>query len=516
VADPLRAFRDLVAGSHQARPEDLPVLATRCAGLLDAEEMVIYLVDYEQRRLVPLAGTAACRDPLPVDTTLAGRSFAMTQTYGTETGSGHRLWVPLLNGTERLGVLEVLTAALPSPELRADYLAVASLLSDLVATRRFYGDAVERTRRLLPMQLAAEIVWNLLPPLTFATPDVMVSAILEPAYDVGGDAFDYAINGHILHAAVFDAVGHGIDASAMTSLTISAYRNARRCGLDLVDTYRSIDKWISAKYPNGFVTAIMAELDTTRGLSRKISAGHPGELLLRRGKLVKALPAPTAMPLGLGHLGDPIPGVEEEALQPGDQILLYTDGVTEARTDSGEFFGRDRLVDFVTRTLADHVSAPETLRRLVHAILAHQRENLQDDATAVLIEGGPRPHPPATCWWPLPPRARVALGPTGQLGSSKRQASTPPQATRGSQTCPVTSMWATMGTRTSQDFGMPGPDLARAAAVRHSAARQHDRVVASRARRTTDGEVGASRRAMLRRLWWLGGRDAVAFLDQDL
>ena len=393
MANLLQAVRDLVAGSHQARPEDLPALAMRCAALLDAQHMIIYLIDYEQRRLVPLTGTAGSRNPIAVDGTLAGRSFAMIQMYGTDTGSGHRLWVPLLDGTERLGVLEVLTAEDPSSELRTGYGVVAGLLAEMVTTRSLYGDAVERTRRLLPMQLAAEIVWNLLPPLTFATADVMISAILEPAYDVGGDAFDYAANGHVLHAAVFDAVGHGIDASAMTSLAISAYRNARRCGLDLVDTYRSIDKWVSAKYPNGFVTAVLAELDTTHGVCRKISAGHPGELLLRDGTLVKALSAPTAMPLGLGNLGDPIPGVEEENLQPGDQILLYTDGVTEARTDTGEFFGRDRLVEFVTRTLADQVSAPETLRRLVHAILAHQHENLQDDATAVLIEWRPAAAP---------------------------------------------------------------------------------------------------------------------------
>jgi len=393
MVDLLRALRDLVAASHQARPEDLPALAMRCAALLDAQRMIIYLIDYEQRRLVPLTGTAGSRSPIAVDGTLAGRSFAMSQMYGTDTGTEHRLWVPLLDGTERLGVLEVLTAEDPPSELRTCYGVVAGLLAELVTTRSYYGDAVESTRRLLPMQLAAEIVWNLLPPLTFATADVMISAILEPAYDVGGDAFDYAINGNIMHTAVFDAVGHGIDASAMTSLAISAYRNARRCGLDLVDTYRSIDKWVSAKYPNGFVTAVLAELDTTRGVCRKISAGHPGELLLRDGKLVKALSAPTAMPLGLGNLGDPIPGVEEESLQPGDQILLYTDGVTEARTDTGEFFGRDRLVEFVTRTLADQVSAPETLRRLVHAILAHQHEKLQDDATAVLIEWQPSAAP---------------------------------------------------------------------------------------------------------------------------
>jgi hypothetical protein len=394
MSDPLRALRSLIVASHKARPEDMPALAMRCAERLGAQEMLIYLVDYEQRMLMPLPGAGVPpRAAIAVDGTLPGRSFAMSQTYETDTGAGLRFWIPLLDGTERVGVLEVFCVERPSRQLLDDYHMAASLLCELVITRRVYGDAIEHARRRLPMQLAAEIVWDLLPPLTFATEDVTISAVLEPAYDVGGDAFDYAINGDILHAAVFDAVGHGIDASALTSLTISAYRNARRCGLDLMDTYRSIDKWVSAQYPNGFVTAILAEVDIRRGISRKISAGHPGELLLRDGKLVKVLPAPTAMPLGLNWLGARKTRVEEEALQPGDQMLLYTDGVTEARTDIGELFGRDRLVEFVTRTLADRVSAPETLRRLVHAILDHQHENLQDDATAVLIEWQPAAAP---------------------------------------------------------------------------------------------------------------------------
>lgn len=101
------------------------------------------------------------------------------------------------------------------------------------------------------------------------------------------------------------------------------------------------------------------------------------------------MPAPTAMPLGLGSLGDPLPAVEEEPLQTGDQILLYTDGVVEARTENNEFFGLDRLVDYVTRALADHLPASETMRRLIHAILNHQHERLQDDATAMLIAWRP-------------------------------------------------------------------------------------------------------------------------------
>jgi phosphoserine phosphatase RsbU/P len=412
VTDATRALGALIAGAHLARPEDLPALAMRAAQLLGAEEITIYLVDYAQTSLLPLAGAGAGRrDVLAVDGTLAGRAFALSEAYETGGDAVHRMWLPLLDGTERLGVLEVVTKTPPAAPAREHYRMAASLLSHLLVTRRVYGDAVERTRRALPMQLAAEIVWNLLPPLTFATNDVVVSAILEPCYDIGGDAFDYAVNGHVLHAAVFDAVGHGIDASALTSLAISAYRNARRCGLDLVDTYRSIDKWIRAQHPGSFVTAVIAELDTGRGYCRKISAGHPGELLLRDGKLIKALPAPTAMPLGFGDLADPIPGVEEEALQPGDQMLLYTDGVVEARTDDGEIFGLDRLVDFVTRTLADQVSAPETMRRLVHAILAHQHERLQDDATAVLIQWRPSALlPSADIGYRLPNASLTSLG----------------------------------------------------------------------------------------------------------
>jgi sigma-B regulation protein RsbU (phosphoserine phosphatase) len=380
----------LLSASHHVAPEDIPAMATQAARLFGAEDMVLHLVDYSQTKLVPLTALdAPSAGETPVEGTLPGRAFSLTEVHQTTTERGFRLWIPLLDGAERLGVLEVLTNRRPTDRLRQECQHVAALLSELLVTRRAYGDAVERTRRRLPMQLAAEILWSLLPPLTYVGRDVAVSAILEPCYDVGGDAFDYAVNGNTLHAAIFDAVGHGIAASDVATLAINAYRNARRSGLDLVDTYRSIDKWISARHPDSHVTAILLELDATTGIARKISAGHPGELLLRDGKLIKAMPAPTAMPLGLGSLGDPLPAVEEEPLQPGDQILLYTDGVVEARTENNEFFGLDRLVDYVTRALADHLPASETMRRLIHAILNHQHERLQDDATAMLIAWRP-------------------------------------------------------------------------------------------------------------------------------
>jgi serine phosphatase RsbU (regulator of sigma subunit) len=76
----------------------------------------------------------------------------------------------------------------------------------------------------------------------------------------------------------------------------------------------------------------------------------------------------------------------EESLQPGDRLLLVTDGVDEARTEDGGFFGRDRLAEFAAKELASGLPTPEVMRRLQAAILRYQTGKLQDDATTVFVE----------------------------------------------------------------------------------------------------------------------------------
>jgi sigma-B regulation protein RsbU (phosphoserine phosphatase) len=332
-----------------------------------------------------LHGTRGDNDPRKVDDTVAGTAFRTAETV-TEKSC---LWLPMLHGAERLGVLEVGLLEEPDERLRRDLVVIAALVAELIASRRFYGDAVERTRRRMPMQLAAEIIWNQLPPLTFAANSALVTAVLEPCYDVGGDAFDYAANGDVLHVALFDTVGHGITASALTTLTLNTYRNARRSGLGLADTYRSIDKWVRAQYPGSFVTAVMAELDTVTGTYRRIAAGHPAELHLRGEQRMPSLPTPTALPLGLGHMIRRPPRVSELMLEPGDTLVLYTDGITEARSADGELFGVDRLSSFVHDQLASRTPAAEMMRRLIHTIVSYENGELRDDATAAVVQWRP-------------------------------------------------------------------------------------------------------------------------------
>jgi serine phosphatase RsbU (regulator of sigma subunit) len=103
--------------------------------------------------------------------------------------------------------------------------------------------------------------------------------------------------------------------------------------------------------------------------------------------MVKRLDCRPVLPLGM-DVGEarPPPVVCHEQLQPGDRVLLYTDGVIEARSPDGEFFGERRLVDLVARNLAGGLPTAETMRRVILALLAHQRGRLDDDATMLLLE----------------------------------------------------------------------------------------------------------------------------------
>ncbi|MEV4620748.1 PP2C family protein-serine/threonine phosphatase [Asanoa sp. NPDC049573] len=380
------AVRRLLTQAPLTGPDDLPAVVAGVAPLVDARDITIFLADYAQVSLVPLSEPGRPIEPAAIDSTLAGRAFT---TLEAQRGPG-RLWVPLLDGCERLGVVQFES----DTELdEGPAHEVTACVAQLLKNRRAYGDKIERLRRREPMQVAAEIVWGLLPSLTFAANDLVVTAVLEPCYDVGGDVFDYALNGDVLSIGLFDTCGHGIKASALASLAVGAYRNARRTGLDLAATAISVDRWFSSEHRGLFTTAVLIELDRRDGRLRTINAGHPGVQLVRDGKAIKELPGPTTLPLGLGYLSDEPPRVHEETLHPGDRLLLYTDGVTEAVNSAGERFGLERLLDLVQRALNDELPTPETMRRLVQAVLDHHGEALQDDATAVLLEWRPAHDP---------------------------------------------------------------------------------------------------------------------------
>ena len=384
------AFVALLEVTHLAQPDELPDLVAEHATTLGLDDLVVYLVDYEHTTLVPVPRRQQPidRPVLRIDGTVGGRAFTETTTYEVAAGQEgrRRLWLPLVDGTDRLGVVELTAPAPVTDQLLTYCERYAHLTAQLVVGKGLYGDAFELVRRRRPMTVAAELQWTMLPPLVFATRGLVVAGSLEPCYAVGGDSFDYAVNDSTAHLAVFDAMGHGLAAAGTAALTVSAYRNARRQLLDLPGTYAAVDETLRAEFGGErFATGLLARLDLRDGRLRWINAGHPPPLLLRRGKLVKVLDLQPVTPLGV-PFGQPPAAVGEERLEPGDRVLLYTDGVVEARTPTGEFFTADRLAEFLEREAAGGGPTPETLRRLRHAILEHQKGQLQDDATALLVE----------------------------------------------------------------------------------------------------------------------------------
>jgi hypothetical protein len=375
----------LLEASHLATMEQLPELVSRHSAAIGLSDVTILVPDLRQKSLVALTRSGNGGHGLSAEAGLAGRAYRHVELIESGRGpAGHHFWVPMLDGTERVGVLGAESAENDAATVRR-IRALASLLAILIVSKRPHSDSYARLVRTKPMSVPAEVVWPLMPPLSFATEGLVVTGLLEPAYEIGGDALDYAVDGDTLHLSIFDAMGHDQAAGLTVALATGTCRNSRRENNSLAETSVAIDTAIGTQFDRRrFATGILAELDYRTGLFRWVNRGHPPPLLIRQGRWLKELRCTPTPPMGFQL---PVPPVRcQQHLQPGDRLLLYTDGIVEARDPAGNQFGLRRFTDFIIRREADGLSAPETLRRLMHAILDYQDDHLQDDASVLMVE----------------------------------------------------------------------------------------------------------------------------------
>src|SRR6476659_3706304 len=177
-----------------ADPASVPDVVVRIAADLGATDVVVYLVDFAQTTLEPLPGRATHSD-LPgseeVASTMAGRAFADQRPATAERSDG--VWVPIVEGSDRTGVL-ALTVPTATDEIVAACEELGLFAGYLIATHARSTDLYNLHRRRRALSLPASMQWDLLPPLVLKTDRMVVAGLLEPAYDVGGDCFDYALN----------------------------------------------------------------------------------------------------------------------------------------------------------------------------------------------------------------------------------------------------------------------------------------------------------------------------------
>ena len=349
-----------------------------------AQSATVLLADYEERTLepVPDAVPSPTLGAQRIDGSEAGRAYREQRVVEvTMPDGGVALYFPITQRAERVGVLEVQLPA-STTQLTEPLGEVARVLAYMIAAARRYTDQFERIRRRRDLQLAAEMQWEMLPVLAYGCAEYDIAGSLEPAYEIGGDTFDYAVAPADLTISVSDAMGHGLRSAMLASLAVTTMRNARRRGDGVVEQATSAAANLTQQFAGEhFVTLALLRVDVPSGAAAVVNAGHPLPILVRDG-VVSTVQLAAAPPLGM--FADTLYVPERLQLRPGDRLVLISDGIVEARPVGGEALG-DAALHALLRDMGD-LSAVETVRQVTAAVVAHRAGDLQDDATAVCLD----------------------------------------------------------------------------------------------------------------------------------
>ncbi|MEV6985948.1 PP2C family protein-serine/threonine phosphatase [Sphaerisporangium sp. NPDC051017] len=214
----------------------------------------------------------------------------------------------------------------------------------------------------------------------------------EREAQIGGDLYAAARADGGSRLLIGDVRGKGLPSVSDAALLLGAFREAARSHATLPEVVRYLDESVradleehaeeSGEISENFITAAVLEVPEELPVVHLIACGHPPPLMIRDGRIMAMQVATPAPPLGLGELGDAAAYLTETFdFKPGDLLLLYTDGVVEARCPAGTFY---QLADRLASWSCD---GPESLVAHVRDdLLAHVGGRLGDDAAMVAIQ----------------------------------------------------------------------------------------------------------------------------------
>ncbi|MBT3152879.1 serine/threonine-protein phosphatase [Streptomyces sp. CHD11] len=260
---------------------------------------------------------------------------------------------------------------------------------------------VRGERRLAASRWVAEVTQRvLLHPLPRRTGPFGVASLYLAADEeaaVGGDLYALVRSGHTTRVLIGDVQGKGLASLEIVGCVLNGFRWTARHDVPLLKTAGEIEAALRQEVreqsavtgpgngPVGrftaesFVTAVVVELSDD-GRVCLVNLGHPPPLLLHRGTVTALAPTAPAPPLGLGDLTADGPVVDTASMPPGSTLLLYTDGVTEARDGSGAFYPLAERVRHWTE------KEPEALLSTLHADLRrYSGTRLEDDVAMVAL-----------------------------------------------------------------------------------------------------------------------------------
>jgi serine phosphatase RsbU (regulator of sigma subunit) len=390
--------------------DSVQAVATALREMVDAHSVTFLVADFSGRAVVRLTSAGRVEgarshgveqaETLQLEGTVYERVLRAQQIDIEPVGEGARMTVPVTDRGEAIGLLEMTLPRHPCREEIADIASAAHALAYVVIAARQHTDVFEWGHRSTPFSLAAEIQRRLLPlSYTCEAGQFTLAGWLEPAASVGGDTFDYTLDRSSLQVSITDAVGHQVAAALLATLLVGGLRNGRRKGLDLAGQAAYANDCLAENAaPGQFVTGQLLRVDLKTGTAGIVNAGHPFPLRLRDGT-VEEIDLRIEPPFGV------VPGksfdVQRFPLEPGDRIVLLTDGMQE----------RNAVDLDVAAALADSADLHprEVVHRLGAAVLSETDGDLRDDATMVCLD-----------WYGGPPRGRHS-----EQGADPDRASSP-------------------------------------------------------------------------------------------
>ncbi|MGW7052860.1 PP2C family protein-serine/threonine phosphatase [Streptomyces sp. NPDC054887] len=375
--------RTLSAAETAAPVESLDVVAHMLKENLGAASVSFLITDFTGSSVVRLgaAGSVDTDGParrITLRGTLYDDVIRTQRPKVQDIGEGAlvRIVAPVTNRGDAIGLLELFLTAVPNAEVMREIGETAHALAYIVIANRSFTDVYQWGRRTTPLSLAAEIQHRLLPAsLACEAAQFAVAGALEPADHVGGDTFDYVIDRDTVQLSVTDAVGHDVNAALLATLLVGALRRARRAGADLAEQARQADQAMRDHGRQGYATGQLLRISLLDGKTEFINAGHPWPLRMRDGQVQELVPE-VDVPFGFQ-----IPHtyrVQSLDLQPGDRLIMLTDGMLERNANSLD------LSDLIVRTRELHPR--EAARTLIASIVDANHGHLQDDATVMCLD----------------------------------------------------------------------------------------------------------------------------------
>ncbi len=366
----------------------MPTLLRHLAPLVGAVGVRLLIADIEARQLEAREGLQAGEGPrsqeIEIHGSIHGRAYTEGGVAQTEIDGHPVLITPVSARRERQGVLEVTLGRAPTDDDVDIVETLGVLFGYLVTAGDLWTDEFHFARRRRDMTLAAEIQWSLLPLAALSTREISIAGALEPAYEVGGDTFDYACGDRTLTLALFDSMGHGLAAARLSSLCVATFRNARRAGRSILEQADLIHETLLPGFElEGYTTGAIFEIDLiSPQKSAVVNAGHEQPFLQRGDDSPVQIGLRAEIPFGM-----PFPAernVEELELAPGDRLTLFSDGMIEAQPDGGEILGLEGLGQILADTR--RLSPREAARVATRAVRDHRAAHLEDDATIVIVD----------------------------------------------------------------------------------------------------------------------------------